>query len=152
VNVEEIRELAAVYALGGLDGEDRARFEALLAAGDPEARAALRDFEGTLVQMAATAAETPPPRVKAALMERIRTETRPAPVRMPIGPVPVERPAPRRSWWPAAWAAAMAAGLAAIVVGWSISSRYEERLETLAQETRALRDELAHQRSVLALI
>src|SRR5438093_525097 len=53
MNREEIRELAAVYALGGLDGEELARFEALLRAGDAEATAALSDFEGTLAGVAA---------------------------------------------------------------------------------------------------
>ncbi len=45
MNREEIGELAAAYALGGLEAEDRARFETLLRAGDPEAVAALREFE-----------------------------------------------------------------------------------------------------------
>jgi len=46
---DEITELAALYALGGLEGEDRARFEA------------------------------PPASVKAALLARIEAEERPAP-------------------------------------------------------------------------
>ena len=37
MNRDEINELAAAYALGGLEGEDHVRFEALLAAGDPDA-------------------------------------------------------------------------------------------------------------------
>ena len=49
MNRDEIRELAAVYALGAADGEDRARFEALLDAADPEALAALREFQDTMV-------------------------------------------------------------------------------------------------------
>jgi anti-sigma-K factor RskA len=65
MNREEIGELAAAYALGGLEAADRARFEALLQTGDPEAVAALRDFEGTLVDLAAAARETPPPAVGA---------------------------------------------------------------------------------------
>ena len=64
MNREEIGELAAAYALGGLDGADRTRFEVLLRTGDPEALAALRDFEGTLADLAAAAPETPPPAVK----------------------------------------------------------------------------------------
>src|SRR4029453_17991540 len=42
---EEIRELAALYALGGLDGADLERFEALLRSRDPEATSALGEFE-----------------------------------------------------------------------------------------------------------
>ena len=71
MNREEIGELAAAYALGGLEGADRARFESLLRTGDPDAVAALRAFEDTLADLAAAAPEPPPPAVKAALMERI---------------------------------------------------------------------------------
>ena len=49
---DEIAELAAVYALGALDGADRERFEALLRAGDREAVGALREFEETLAAAA----------------------------------------------------------------------------------------------------
>ena len=62
MNRDEIGELAAAYALGGLEGEDRARFEALLAAGDPDALRALRECEDTLADLAAAAPEAPPPR------------------------------------------------------------------------------------------
>ena len=41
MNRDEIAELAAGYALGALDAEDRSRFEALVAAGDATAIAAL---------------------------------------------------------------------------------------------------------------
>ena len=76
MNAEEMRDLAAVYALGGLEGEDRARFEALLQAGDPDATSAVRDFQGTLLELAAATTEAPPARVKQALMERIGAQTR----------------------------------------------------------------------------
>jgi anti-sigma-K factor RskA len=46
----------------------------------------------------------------------------------------------------------MAAGIGAIAVGLWTSSSYENRLEALAQETRALRTELERQQSILALI
>jgi anti-sigma-K factor RskA len=152
VNAEEIRELAAVYALGGLDGEDRSRFEALLEARDPEATSALHDFEGTLLEVAVGAPEVPPARIKQALMERIGAEERPAPVRPAVRRAPADRLASRRSWWPAVWAAAMAAGIAAIAVGLSLSASYEKRLDALAQETRTLRAELDRQQGMLALI
>jgi anti-sigma-K factor RskA len=152
VNTDEIRELASVYALGGLDGDDRVRFEALLAAGDPEATAALREFEETLLAVAVPAPEPPPARVKQALLERIHAEERREPVRIPLRPAPPAPAAARRSWWPVAWAAAMAAGIGAIAVGLWISSSYENRLEALAQETRELRAELERQQSVLALV
>src|SRR5258708_29917955 len=71
MNREEIAELAAGYALGALDPDDRARFDALLASGDAEATAALRDFEGAVTGLARETIQSPPPAVKAALMARI---------------------------------------------------------------------------------
>ena len=137
MNAEEIRDLAAIYALGGLEGEDRARFEALLQAGDPEAASALRDFQGTLLELAAATSEVPPPGVKQALMERIGAQPRvhPSPSIAVVRPGPAAAPA-RRSWWPVVWAAAMAAGIAAIAVGFSLSAMYEKRLAALDEETR----------------
>ena len=153
MNAEEIRDLAAVYALGGLEGEDRVRFEALLQAGDPDAASALRDFQGTLLQLAAATTEAPPPGVKQALMERIAAQTRvlPSPSISTVKPGLAAARA-RRSWWPAVWAAAMAAGIAALVVGLSLSAMYEKRLEALAEETRVLRAEGARQQALLALV
>lgn len=147
MNREEIRELAAVYALGGLDGDDRARFEALLGAGDAEATAALRDFEATLVELAAESAEAAPPSVKAALMERIAAEGRaesPSAIGTPFRW--------RRALWPAVWAAVMAAGIAAIVVGLAVSAGYEKRLHALAREAAALKAEVAREQQILAML
>jgi len=142
MNRDEIGELAAAYALGGLEGEDLARFEALLRAGDADAARALRDSEDTLVGLAAAAPEPPPPAVKAALMARIAAT--PAPVR-PLPPRP-------RALWPAVLTGAMAAGLAAVVVGWSVSSTYEKRLDALAQSAEQLRVELRSQQAVIAIL
>jgi len=143
MNREEIRELAAVYALGGLDGEDRARFEALLQSGDAEATAALRDFERTLADLAAESTEAPPPSVKARLMERIVAEGR--------GELPRAVVTPFR-WRRALWAAALAAGIAAIAVGLSVSASYERRLDALAREAVVLKAEIERARRLLAML
>ena len=149
---DEMRELAAVYALGGLDGEDRARFEALLQASDPEATGALREFQGTLVELAGETTVAPPAGIKQALMERIGA---PAGVRSSPS-IAVARPdrtvVPRRSWWPTVWAAAMAAGIAAIAVGFSLSAMYEKRIDRLVAETRSLRAESEGLKRILALV
>ena len=147
---DEIRELAAVYALGGLDGEDRERFEALLRDADPEAISALRDFQGTVLELAGAATVSPPAGAKQALLERIGR-----PARAHVSPSisaagPARAASPRRSWWPAVWAAAMAAGIAAIAVGLSLTATYERRLERLAAETRALRAEADRLHGLLA--
>ena len=143
MNRDEIGELAAAYALGGLEGEERARFEALLQARDPEAVRALRECEETLAGLAAALPEPPPTVVKDALMERITA----APAAM--------RPRPRRRprvFWPVVLSGAMAAGLAAVVVGWSVSSTYEKRLDALAREADQLRAELNAQQTVIAIL
>lgn len=143
MNRDEIGELAAAYALGGLEDDDRARFEALLEAGDPDALRALREAEETLAGLAAALPEPPPAAVKAALMERIAAA--PAPL----------RPLPRRQsrvFWPVVLSGAMAAGLAAVVVGWSVSSTYEKRLDMLARDADQLRAELRAQQAVIAIL
>ncbi|HET8575610.1 MAG TPA: anti-sigma factor [Methylomirabilota bacterium] len=150
MNRDEIRELAALYALGGLDGEDRARFEALLASGDADAQAAVRDFEGTLATLASATSVVPRPAVKSALMARLDAEGRPAP-----RPPAAELSTADRwtsALWPAAWAGALAAGLAALVVGLSVSATYEKRLSELAKESATLRGELERQQAVIALV
>lgn len=148
MNRDEINELAAVYALGALEGEDLARFEALLAARDPDSLAALEEFEAALVGLAA-AAETPPSSVKAALMARIASEGR---ARPNIGAVRPPQGRSRRSLWPTIWAGAMAAGIAAIAVGLWVSSAYEKRLDGLAREAAVLRAELDRQQAVVGLL
>ncbi len=150
MNRDEITDLAALYALGGLEGEDRARFEALLQAGDAQALAAVRGFEDTLAGLAATTPEPPPPSVKAALLARIEAEGQPSP-RASVTLLPGG--APRRGMlWPAVWAGAMAAGIAALAVGLTVSSSYEKRLTALGQESATLRGELERQQAVIALI
>ena len=144
MNREEIQELAAVYALGALDGEDRARFEALLRAGDPEATSALRSFEATLGSLAEEDAVAPPPSVKAALMDRIGAEQR---VKARGAP-----PARTRRIWPVIWAAALAAGIAAVAVGLSVSAGYEKRIKALESEASALRAEVDRQQQLLAML
>jgi anti-sigma-K factor RskA len=139
---EETRDLAAAYALGALDAEDRGRFEALLRAGDADAVDALKEFETTLVGLSAEHAVTPPASVKAALMARVAAQGRAA----------APAAATRRSWWPAVWTTVLAAGLGAVVVGLSVSASYEKRLDALAREAAALHDTLAREQQVVALV
>ncbi len=151
MNRDEIAELAAGYALGALDAEDRARFEALLAAGDAEATAALGDFEGVLTGLAAETAETPPPAVKAALMARIDAQGRSREaVVQTLSSIKPDRS--RRSAWTLVLSGAMAAGIAAIAVGLVVSAAYDRRLSQLTQEAAALKQEAERQQSVIALL
>jgi anti-sigma-K factor RskA len=159
MNREEIGELAAAYALGTLDDEDRARFEALLQAGDAEAVRVLREFQAAVVGLAGELRETPPPSVKLALMDRITVERKPRVVpRAPAAPARRRFPwrawrSPgARPWWTVVWAGAMAAGVAAIVVGLAVSTSYERRLAQLSQDAAILRQELERQQAVVAIL
>jgi anti-sigma-K factor RskA len=151
MNRDEIVELAAGYALGGLEGEDRLRFEALLQAGNPDAVGALREFQETLTGLAEDFREPPPPGVKTALMERIATASR---VDQMIGAATsiTTRERPRRSVWPAVLTGTMAAGVAAMVAGLLVSAGYQQRLEGLQREAAALRTELDRQQAILGIL
>jgi anti-sigma-K factor RskA len=151
MNRDEIAELAAGYALGSLEIEDRARFEGLLAAGDPEAREALRDFEAVVVDLAAETATAPPPGVKAALMARIGAERRPAGAETQFLSLPTPVP-PRRSIWTVAMVGAIAAGIAAIAVGLAVSNLYDRRIDELAQQQARLRQDLARQQELVTIL
>jgi anti-sigma-K factor RskA len=151
MNRDKVLELAAGYALGALEVEDRARFEALLAAGDAEARAALHDFESTVVELAAETAEAAPPAVKAALLARIDAEGRSRGALTQV--LSAARPAPRRrSLWTVVTVGAMAAALAAIAVGLAVSAVYDRRISQLAQEQAQLKEELTRQGALVTIL
>ena len=138
---EPFDELAARYALGALDGDDLARFEAHVARGCAECERALAEYREALVGPAADLREVPPPRVKRALMERLaRSRAR--------------RPRPARLGPGLKWVAsvAVAAGLIASVVATYVSARYEQRLGEMAREASALREQISQQRQALALL
>jgi anti-sigma-K factor RskA len=151
MNRDDIAELAAGYALGALDAEDRARFEALLDADDADAVAALREFDGAVTGLAAETTATPPPAVKAALMAGIDAQgrAREAVVRT-LSAVKPDRP--RRSTWTLVLSGAMAAGIAAIAVGLVVSAAYDRRLTQLTQEAAVLKQESERQESLVALL
>ena len=151
MNRDEVIELAAGYALGALEMEDRVRFEALLAAGDAEARAALRDFESTVAGLAAETAEAVPPDVKAALLARIDAEGRSRGTLTQI--LSAARPAPpRRSVWTVVAVGAMAAAIAAIAVGLAVSTVYDRRISQLAREQALLKEELTRQEELVSML
>ena len=151
MNRDEIALLAAGYALGALDAEDRARFEALLAAGDTDAIAALGDVEGAVTGLAAESSTAPPPAVKAALMARIDAQDRSREaVVQTLSAVKPDRP--RRSTWTLVLSGALAAGIAAIAVGLVVSAAYDRRLTQLTQEAAALKQETERQQSLVALL
>ena len=138
---EEMSELAAAYALGALEGEERARFEALVRARDADTLRALRRCEESLARLAAEHPEAPPASVKAALLARLAAEPRSA-----------EATRPRRSVWTVALAGALAAGVAAVAVGVVVSNRYERRLEALSQQAAQLHAQVKREQSLLTML
>jgi anti-sigma-K factor RskA len=73
---EEYLELAAIYALGALDGEDRARFETHLAAGCDPCREAIYESEELLSDLALAAPfMAPPASVRKRLFDRVRQDS-----------------------------------------------------------------------------
>ena len=139
MNAHETWEtLAAVYAVGALDGDDLARFEAHLAEGCERCQTIVRESREALTRMALAAKPAvPPPDVKAALQARIDAATRPSPRAL------------RRGWltWSAATAAVVA--LAAMLTSGIVASRYEARLGRVAREVATERERLQRQEAAL---
>jgi len=127
MNHEPYDTLAATYALGALDGEERVQFERHLADGCAVCEAALRASAETLAALARSAPPmVPPPRVKEELLHRIATT---APARDGRRPRPL------------VWAAGTVAAVIAVAAftGAFVAARYEGRLGQMAREAAALR-------------
>ncbi len=143
---EPYLELAAAYALGALEGEERSRFEAHLREGCPECETAMREYEESLAGLAAELPSVaPPPRVKAALMERLEAEARAA--------RPAERPTP---WWWSMWpltfaGATVVAAAVVVYLGWRINA-LDRELAQRSQEMAALRARVAQQQEFLTIL
>jgi anti-sigma-K factor RskA len=122
---EEYLELAAIYALGALEGEDRLRFEAHLASGCEACRDEILDSQDVLADLALGAPLVDPPAsVRDRLFERVRRDS--------------ERTRVRSTGSPRLWMAlAAAAALAAVGLG-----LYARTLESRAAAEAAAREAL----------
>jgi len=105
MNKQEFLDLCPLYALGALDGDDLARFRAVLAdarALDDEMRAALAEATHAAAQLSLAAPEAlPSAAVKDRLMARIRGAEAAAPLAAPaetIVPPAARRPVRQASW------------------------------------------------------
>jgi len=128
MNHDPFDTLAAVYAVGALDGDDLVQFESHLAGGCDRCQTTLRESHQALARVAqAEPRAIPPAEVKEALLRRVNGTA-------------ARRPE-RRSWVP--WAAATAAGmvLSAMLSGGFVASRYEGRIGEMAREVSRVRDE-----------
>ena len=135
---EIFEELAAVYAVGALDGDDLVRFEAHLAEGCERCVTTLRESEQALARVAlAGTPAVPPPAVKTGLRQRVVADGR------------ARRAPARASWVPWAAATGAVAALAALLTGGFVASRYEARLGQMARETAAVRERLQRNEAAL---
>lgn len=143
MNHEPYSELAAAYALGALEGEERSRFEAHLRAGCRECEPALREYGESLASLAAELGPVaPPPSVKAALLRRIEVTMEPAALEA----------RPRAFRWGWAWAGGLAAALlVAGYLGVTVAALNRD-LARQAGELDKLRAQVARQRELLALV
>jgi anti-sigma-K factor RskA len=135
---ETYETLAAVYAVGALDGDDLAQFEAHLAEGCQRCEAIVRDSREALARMALAATPAvPPPGVRAALQARVDAAMR--------------RPdrALRRGWlsWGVATAAVVA--LAVMLASGVVAARYERQLGQMAREVARERARLQAEETAL---
>jgi anti-sigma-K factor RskA len=140
---EPFDELAAGYALGALDGDDLARFEAHLRTGCTACQEALRAHEGTLVDLARDLADlaSPPPRIRAAVLADLDATRGVTPLRRPARPV---------AWLRTAAGMALAASLAAAGVGLWMDGRHRTELARVESEATRLREQLARLESDVA--
>ena len=159
VHREEHLDLCAARVLGSIDEWDRVELERHLADGCTECERALTELGEGAERLAASApAVMPSPRLRAVVLERVRTEAAAsAPGREPAGggasdiPAPsaprrvVELPARRRAAWPT-WALATAAAILAVV---TVATR--RTAGTLRTELRGARERIAQAELDLAV-
>ncbi len=137
---EPFSELAVVYALGALDGEDLVQFRTHLQTGCTECNRTLEDAHAALAHLAQGLSEPPPRRLRSAVIGRIAGDTGPR--------------AGARFWTGFRWAAsvAVAAGVLAAVASALVAVRYEARMGQLAREVSGLRDQARQQDLLLRLL
>jgi len=137
---EPFETLAAIYAVGALDGDELTQFEAHLPT-CPACEAAVRDAEETLARAVLTAPpQAPPAAAREALVRRVAEQ----------------RDVRSRTWLRWAAATLVAAGAAAVFAGTWVAVRYEARLGQMAREMaaakEALREELSLDRRAVELL
>lgn len=142
-------EWAALYAIQALDGEEQRLFDAHLAVGCQACTSLLADLTAAVATLAwGIPAVTPPPTLRAKLLERV------APA--PSPPVPVPKAPPRRPpyevWWQwMLWAGRVAVAGLVGVLGVALYD-VQLRLGTQQAVTQQLTQELAEERLLTTLV
>jgi anti-sigma-K factor RskA len=152
-NCEELAPLYEEYALGVLEGEERAEMEAHLARAGDKCVAGVAEARWVVAQLAHTAPDAPPP---AALRAKIVDAVKPGKDEA-RGAVPLERPKPAepRAMFPAwAWVAATAL---ALITAYSIRQmnnqtvqlgQLQKQLKLAQAQSAALQNQLEMNRMV----
>ena len=141
MNHEEWLAHADIYAVGALEGDELARFEAHLVVGCQVCESRLRDTRETLTALTQSLVlEVPPPAVKSRLLAEIARER-------PASDQTVERRPPRWVWW-GGWTSAIALAGVLAAVSWSLSTTREE-LARLQARLAVLQDQMAEQQATL---
>lgn len=135
---QEIQDLLPLYVVGGLDAESVAEVEYHLGSGCDTCPAEIQEWREVAGLIAlGGVADTPSPRVKERLLQRIQTEAVPKVISLP-----------RRRWRPA-WVAFPLAAAATILLmlgGWQYRT-LEQQVTTQAQHIEGLTSQVATQRA-----
>jgi anti-sigma-K factor RskA len=133
VTHEPYETLAAVYAVGALDGDDLVQFEGHLPT-CARCQSAVREAHDTLARaMMSATPQVPPPAVREAL----------------VGRVNLGAPGGRRRWVRWAAATAVITTAAAGFTGAWVAVRYEAKLGQMAREMSALKQRVARNEAAL---
>jgi anti-sigma-K factor RskA len=137
---EQFAEDLALYALGGLQGDERVALEKHLAECSA-CRRELEELRGDMALMAlSVAGPTPPRRARERLIDAVAREPRAETVRT------------RRAWWaPLPWLAAAALAVAAGWF-WRQNDRLAQRVAELEKESGAQQTQLQRAREVMATL
>jgi anti-sigma-K factor RskA len=131
---EPFDTLAALHAVGALDGDDLREFEAHLAAGCARCASVVRQTEQALARAAMAGPPEPPPaRVRDVLVKRAAAAGQSG----------------RGRWVPWAVGIVAVAVAAAALSAAYVAARYEARLGQMARETAAAKDRVARSEAEL---
>jgi anti-sigma-K factor RskA len=149
VNHELFSEWAPLYAMAALDEEERAQFEAHLAAGCPACTTMLSELSEVVAALAwAAPAISPRPELRERLLARVRTEQAPP---VPAPPLSLTHP-PLWGWWHRVlWAGRVAVVGLVGILGWALYDA-QRHLGTQRVVTQQLTEELAQARGLATLI
>lgn len=138
---DQYLELAAGYALGALDGEERVLFEQHLETGCDECEAALADYSGAAVMLAGSAPPAVPPIELRARVMKAALAARPVAQALEQRVTPMRRARAKSGFaWSWQWATVAAAIALVAAAGWLTSGRLSKEVASLKSDLAAEKD------------